>query len=561
MRRLEPLWVLLAYVAASLLLIGRFLLADPVGAVVGRYGADQGFFIWSLTHWLNVVQGAGAPFATDRIDAPVGFNLAWATTIPGPALLLTPITALAGPVASYNVLALLAPALAAWTAYLLCRHLTGDTVAAIAGGWLFGFSSYLLSQTLNHLNLALVFPLPLAALLAIRLVDGSLAPRRGVPLLALVIAAQYAIFLEVAATGTVLGVVALLVALVAAGPSLRDRILGALPSLALAYGIALVLVSPLLVPAFLRTNPIGNRIFPELYPLDALNPFVPTTITWLGGEAFADVARRFAGNLTEQTGYVGLLLLVIAAWALLERRHEASGRILAAVALVAAILALGGRLMIGGVPTIPLPWRIAEELPLISLAIPARIFVYTALAIAVATALWLTRGRRPLRLALVVLAAITLLPVQDGTYWRTPLDLPPGIADGTATAAIPDDAVVLILPYGPRGSGMLWHAQDRLRWRQAGSYSAAAIPAAYADFPIIADLLRDEISVDSGPELLRFLDYTGTEVILLPDAEPGSWGQLLNELGLEYRSEGGVRIYQVDPALRAAAGDPAVANE
>jgi len=561
MRRLEPLWVLLGYIAATLLLIGRFLLADPVDAVVGRYGADQGFFIWSLTHWLAVVQGAATPFMTDRIDAPVGFNLAWATTIPGPALLMAPITALAGPIVSYNVLALLAPALAAWTAYLLCRHLTRDTVAAIAGGWLFGFSSYLLSQTLNHLNLALVFPLPLAALLAIRLIDGSLNPRRGVPLLALTIAAQYAIFLEVAATGTVLAIVALLAALVVAGPRLREAILGALPALAVAYGIALLLVSPLLVPAFTRPNPIGSRIFPELYPLDALNPFVPTTITWLGGEAFADVARRFAGNLTEQTGYVGLLLLAIAVWSLLERRREPAARILAVVAIVAGILALGGRLVIGGIPTIALPWRIAEELPLISLAIPARIFVYTTLAIAIATALWLVRGRRPLRLAVVVLAAVTLLPVQDGTYWRTPLDLPPGIAEGTATAAIPDDAVVLILPYGPRGAGMLWHATDGLRWRQAGSYSAAAIPAAYADFPIIEDLLRDEISITSGPELARFLRYTETDVILLPDDTPGSWGQLLNELGLTYRAEGGVRVYTVDPQVRATMGDPAAASE
>ena len=169
MRRLEPLWVLLGYAAASVVLIGRFWLRAPQDAVVGSFGADQGFFSWSLVHWVETLIGNQAPFLTDRIDAPQGFNLAWATTIPGPAILLAPLTAVAGPLASYNLLAIAAPALAAWTAYLLCRHITRSALAAIVGGWAFGFSSYMLGQTLNHVNLALVWALPLIVLMVIAL--------------------------------------------------------------------------------------------------------------------------------------------------------------------------------------------------------------------------------------------------------------------------------------------------------------------------------------------------------------------------------------------------------
>lgn len=564
MRRLESPLVLLGYVAASLLLIGRFLLLDPTDAVVGRYGADQGFFIWSFTHWLEAVRGDVPFFVTDRIDAPVGFNLAWATTIPGISLLVLPLTALVGPITTYNVLALLAPALAAWTAYLLCRHLTGNVAAAIAGGWLFGFSSYLLSQTLNHLNLALIFPIPLIVLLVIRLIDGSLAPRRGTVLLALAIATQYAIFLEIAATATVIGVIALLVALVVGAPALRQAILAAVPAIALAYAGALILISPLLVGAFANPNPIGDRIFPELYPLDALNPLVPTTITWLGGEAFGDVSRRFAGNLTEQTGYLGLPLLAIAIWAVLERRREIAGWVLGVVLIVAFILSLGARLVIVGTPTIPLPWRLFEELPLIDLAIPARIFAYAALAAAVAAALWIGGGRRPrTRLIVVIAAAALLLPVQDGSYWRTPLERPDGILTGTATANIADDEVVLVLPYGPRGQGMLWQAGDDLRWRQAGSYSAAALPAAYAGFPIMGDLYRDQPSVNAPRELARFLAFTGTSTVLLPADDTAGWAQVLNEIGLPSRDVDGIRVVDVDPAILAEAigdDDPAPAS-
>jgi hypothetical protein len=174
MRRLEPLWVLLGYTLASVVLIGRFWLRAPTDAVVGSFGADQGFFAWSLVHWVEAIAGQQAPFLTDRIDAPMGFNLAWATTIPGPALLLAPLTQLAGPLASYNLLAIAAPALAAWSAYLLCRHVTRDLLAALIGGWAFGFSSYLLGQTLNHVNLALVWTLPLIVLVVVRLIEQSL---------------------------------------------------------------------------------------------------------------------------------------------------------------------------------------------------------------------------------------------------------------------------------------------------------------------------------------------------------------------------------------------------
>ena len=121
------------------------------------------------------------------------------------AILAAPLTALIGPLATYNTLALAAPALAAWAAYLLCRHLTDESLAAILGGWTFGFSSYVLGETLNHLNLALVATLPLILLVAIRLIEESLPRVRATLLLAGLIALQFLIFTEVAATATLVG--------------------------------------------------------------------------------------------------------------------------------------------------------------------------------------------------------------------------------------------------------------------------------------------------------------------------------------------------------------------
>ncbi|MDX6571962.1 MAG: hypothetical protein QOC86_1118, partial [Gaiellales bacterium] len=134
------------------------------GSVVGSYGSDQASFTWSLAWWPHAIRHGIHPLLTDLVYAPDGWNLAWTSSIPGPSVLAWPLTATIGPIATYDVLALAAPPLAAWCAFLLCRELGTGTWAALAGGLVFGFGTYETAETLNHLNLALVFTLPLAAL-------------------------------------------------------------------------------------------------------------------------------------------------------------------------------------------------------------------------------------------------------------------------------------------------------------------------------------------------------------------------------------------------------------
>ena len=563
MRRLEPLWVLLGYAAASVVLIGRFWLRAPRDAVVGSFGGDQGFFAWSLVHWVETLAGNQAPFLTDRIDAPQGFNLAWATTIPGPAILLAPLTALAGPLASYNLLAIAAPALAAWTAYLLCRHITRSTLAAIIGGWAFGFSSYMLGQTLNHVNLALVWALPLIVLMVIRLVEQSVRPRRGMVALAALIAMQFLTFTEVAATATVVGTLTLACALALGPADLRGRIVRALPWLAGAYAIALAIVSPLLIAALLHPNPIDERIRPDLYPLDLKNLIVPTIVTWAGGQRFQGDSLQFVGNVTEQLGYLGPVLIVVAIGGLLRWRRERWAWVIAFAILASIVLALGARLTIGGDPHMTMPWQLFTHLPLIKLALPTRIVVFAWLGISILVALFVVPRQRDepavvaLRLVTAGIALICLLPVPRADLWRTDLHTPPGITSAAATAEIPDDAVVLVLPYSFRGNGMYWQALAKMRYRMAGGYSAAAIPAEYMPYPVVYGFYNDQLPSDPRQELLRYLAFTGTSWVLVDARFPGPWAQFLREAGGVRSEVGGVVRWQFDPAtVRAQVAGP-----
>ena len=121
-----------------------------------------------LAWWAYAIAHRVNPFLTKVLFAPDGANLAWATTAPLAAWTGFALTWSFGPVVAYNVLCLLAPALAGWAAFVLCRWITRSYWPSIAGGWVFGFSSYIVSALLTHLNDVLVFPVPLAVWLVLR---------------------------------------------------------------------------------------------------------------------------------------------------------------------------------------------------------------------------------------------------------------------------------------------------------------------------------------------------------------------------------------------------------
>jgi hypothetical protein len=122
-----------------------------------------------------------------------------------------PLTCLTNPVVSFNVLSLLAPGLSAWTAFLLARYLTRDTFASFIGGYLFGFSSYELGQLLGHLNLDLIFIVPLLLLFTVQRVRGDLSRPRFVAAFVIAALVQLGFSTEILATSCLFGAIAWLI--------------------------------------------------------------------------------------------------------------------------------------------------------------------------------------------------------------------------------------------------------------------------------------------------------------------------------------------------------------
>src|SRR5579863_2449029 len=114
--------VFAAYATVAFLYFGLRLLVEPGDHYFG-YGSDPKAFIWCFGWWPTAILHGENPFVSHAIWAPGGVNLLWTTSVPGLALLFAPLTLLAGPLVSYDACCLLLPAAAAWSAYLLCRHL------------------------------------------------------------------------------------------------------------------------------------------------------------------------------------------------------------------------------------------------------------------------------------------------------------------------------------------------------------------------------------------------------------------------------------------------------
>lgn len=131
---------------------------------------DTGGYVWGFWWVARQVIHLSNPWITHYLAAPVGTQLAYHTLMPLPGLVMTPVTLVFGPSASYNLLAAVAPGLLGYAMYRAARLWLPSVFDSAVAGALFGLSSSLAWRSWYELNLALgaVF-LPMALGAAVRL--------------------------------------------------------------------------------------------------------------------------------------------------------------------------------------------------------------------------------------------------------------------------------------------------------------------------------------------------------------------------------------------------------
>ena len=482
------------------------------------------------------------PFLTKVVWAPTGYNMAWSTGVPLPAVLLSPVTIPFGSVVSFNLLAFLAPATAAWTAYLLTRHLTGAIFPSLVAGFLFGFSPYEINMlSAGQLDLSLVFVLPLLAYLVVRHLEGSLGSMAFAILLGLALAAQFGVFPEVFASATLMGALAAVAGIVFAHAEWRRPILRTLAAAASGYAIAGALLSIYLVTMAVYPRPAKARV--------PVSDLTHAARDWTTTKALVEPGSGSAiGRAVCHCGVNGLYLsipvlaVLILIFATNWRRPIV--RTLAVVFVLIVAMALGPALKVGS-HFVVLPWRLFGALPGLSLAAPKRFIVYPMLVSSVAIAVWWSAHRSWWRTGLVALAILAVFPAGSAVGASTPVRLPSFIASGQYRRFITPGETAIVVGRD-KGEDMLWQAVAGMYFRVAGGYTGS-IPPDFSDVRFVAQLFRGNLDPADLPEFDRFLAEHRVGAVIVDDRSEPYVAALTSWLGVTPQEVGGVTFFRLSP--------------
>ncbi len=490
--------MLLSYQAVSTVilwpLISRGLTTNlPFGtdAVLDSWG-----YSWlphALTNWLN-------PFVTNYVNFPNEVNLLANTTQLALALVEWPITAIAGPTASFNIACLLAPTLSAAAMYLLARTVTDRRVIAWFGGLLYGFSAYMLTA-LGSFHFQLFFvPIPPLLFLALHhlvAVQRMKPWKLGIGIAGLLVV-QFFISTEVLMTTVIMVALAGIAALLLC----PRRVLDGWRYVASAIGVAAAATTALLGwPAWIALAGPGRIsglviLTPQAYRADLAGPIFPTTTQAIAPSRAAEISSHFASAVSENYSYLGIPLLLATVIGIIVLWRNKVVVVAKLISVVAFILSLGGGLVVAGTPSQGsigteatgswLPGRLLEKLPLFENVIPSRWALFTSIGVALIFAALLdriattrssrtsTRAGIAAAIALSVIVAIPLLPRLPLGEASISIDYAlPAHMKKLVTSTIPDGDAAITFPY-PTGDNFMrpvtWQAAMDFPFKMPAGY-------------------------------------------------------------------------------------------
>ena len=458
-------------VLACYLVVGVAVTWPRATYLTGRLPAtgDQGSYVWGFWWMAHQLTHLGNPWFTDHLGAPVGIQLGFDTSMPLLGAVMTPVTVVFGPSATYNLLAIVLPGLACYAAYRAARLWLASEAGAIAAGAFYGLATMLAWQDWFHLNIAA------GAVWLAATVEATIRLRRKpsgrqAVVLGLVIGTCVLVNPESAVMAALVAVPALL-AWLARNPSLAN-----VRRLALAAGVIAVVASPQIAAMVVQAQAGGAAVSPRVMarwdasfgtPLTTLFAPSPRLATF-GLGAVASFYRYAPVNEAAPTFGVILTVLALLGFIVGWRRRDV--RLLALGWGGAAALALGPVLLIGNRRFTPLPvdwhgvrvsavmpytwfvqipgldgFREADRLALLGL-LPAALLAGYGVE-------WLSRRSRPVLAVALVLAVLEIGYAGDPAVGTAPTAMPK--LDGPI-AADHSGSIVVDAPFGLRGGVAPW---------------------------------------------------------------------------------------------------------
>lgn len=463
--------VFVIYLLLSVALFFSTWTSSPFTHWIGTPG-DVNEFMWGL-YWV--------PYAlvhdrnlllSNYLMYPHGVNLMWNTLIIGPALVLAPITLIFGVIFSYNLLATLAIGISSFVAYIGIRRLNLSLWPAFVGGLLFGFSPYMVAQSLGHINLTLNWYPPLMLIfLDLFLIKKNKNRWLGI-LFGVLTAFQLITGEEILVTSILSGAI-FLVILALVFPS---KIILSIKTSWINFSLAILTATllsayPLYIQLFgpkVIRGTIQSSIASNYYVTDLANLVTPTQVNYVFPHWVKVESIRFTGNIAEWDGYLGVPLIIIFFLITILFWKKPVVRVASVFSITLLILSMGTQLHINGqIEKIPLPWSVIKNLPILKNILPNRLMNYVFLSIATMLAIGLEelikhKSGKIVGSAIVAISLISVFPMYP--YMSTKATIP-FFFTSKDVKIIPKQSVVLLTPYTIPSLPALWQIKSRFRFK------------------------------------------------------------------------------------------------
>ncbi|HYT41627.1 MAG TPA: hypothetical protein VEP90_04735 [Methylomirabilota bacterium] len=538
----------LFYLILSYLLFAFSIGFNLTTSYIGLYSHDQIQFLWTLYWWPYAISHHINPFFSTFIWHPYGTDLSLApASVPGASFIALPVTLIFGPVASYNLLIIVGSALSAFFTFLITNYLTNSWKAGVIAGLLFGFSTYQFVQVI-HLHIELTFLIPLIGYLFLVFWEKKIQSIAFILLVGSCLTLQYLFAMEVFVTLTLcIGISCIIVMLVY--PEHFKQLIQFSMHLSGAYVFCIIMVSPFIYMAIrhgIPTKPFNSAGF---FSLDPLNFIIPTTVTYLGGNAFAQLSSTFFGSIFENSAYLGIPAIGIIIMYTVTYWHEKMTRVLFFALLCFMILSLGPTLHIAGYSTLTLPEYYLNKLPVINQLLPERLTVYVFFVASLFIGLWagknltaLRAGKKDhlslyLKYLLIVCTLLLIFPNVSGGTAHTDIHIPYFFTSGVYKNYIHRGDNVLFFPYASDGDSMLYQEYTNMYFNLAEGYVSTwtLTPKEFLQNPMTTKLRNIAKKPFTSHDLNDFKTYLKdfkVNEIVFPQSEYHSLEPVISGLGI-----------------------------
>lgn len=531
--------------------------------------ADPELFMWFMK-WIQFsVEHSYNPLVSKYILFPDGVNLMWNSSVILPAFILSPVTKYLGVIFSYNTMVISALFLSAFAAYIATLRFVQSNTAAFFSGIIYGFSPYMIAQTLGHPHMTLAFIPPLLVWLGYDiLVSRKIGAWKSGILLGVLLFAQLLLGEEMLASEIIIGIFAIAVVILLNIKDLKQNYSYVIRTMLTGMMVFFVLSLPFLYVQFAGPSKPSGLLQPQnVFVTDLLNFIIPGPFQLLKTGKTLNIVSKFTGNASEWDGYISIPFLLIIFYTIIRWFKEKNIKFLAYVILGSVLLSLGPYLHVNGyVSKMPMPWFLFGFLPLLKHLLPNRFAVYVFLFSGIIIAIFISKVSKQEKILkftaylFFTLGLFCIIPVYlVSPYPVQKPSIPAFFRNSIIKNYIQKNSNVFIVPIsqGAEGTTMLWQIYSDMWFKipegfAINRYGFGPMPSLF--IKTVDSIQRNGVSpqIDFGTkaEIYGYLKYYDIRYIIVGPTknEQKIVSFIASVLGKEPAMKHGVYLWTVDHA-------------